>query len=79
MLSRHRYMRPLWLCKSCAGPWPCQPAKLYLLGEYAENRIGLYIHLGTLLYDAVTDLYRLDPNPGPDPRQLHARFLGWLP
>ncbi|MFC8297750.1 hypothetical protein [Micromonospora orduensis] len=73
----HLPLRPLWLCRVCAAPWPCPVARLTLRQEYAHDRIALSIYLCAVLHDAAADLYRLDPHDGPDPAALFARFLGW--
>ncbi|MFC4022085.1 flavin reductase [Micromonospora sp. GCM10011542] len=65
----HVAARPSWRCRVCGAAWPCSPARLALLGEYRENRTGLLIYLGTLLYEATGDL--TDVNGLPD------RFLPW--
>ena len=70
-------MRPLWRCRVCAGPWPCQPARLLLLMEYRRDRVGLSVHMATCLFDATADLMTLNPNPGPSPEELFERFVGW--
>ena len=74
---QHLPLRPLWICRICAAPWPCAPARLRLWHEYAHDRVSLSIYLSTVLHEAAADLYRLAPNPGPDPADLFARFLGW--
>jgi hypothetical protein len=76
---RHQPIPPLWRCRTCAHPWPCGPARLALLHQYADNHIGLTLHLATLHQQAVTDLHDINPHTGPDPRTLHQRFLGWIP
>ncbi|MET7960704.1 hypothetical protein ABZ356_07565 [Micromonospora zamorensis] len=73
----HLPLRPLWLCRICAAPWPCPVARLTLHQEYAHDRIALSIYLCAVLHDAASDLYRLNPHDGPDPAALFARFLGW--
>jgi hypothetical protein len=73
----HLPLRPLWICRICAAAWPCAPARLSLWHEYAHDRVSLAIYLSGLLHEAAGDLYRLTPNPGPDPAELFARFLGW--
>ncbi|GIJ33303.1 hypothetical protein ACN26Z_03705 [Verrucosispora sp. WMMD703] len=73
----HVALRPLWLCRACAAPWPCANARLTLLAEYRDSHVALSIYLAGLLYDAVEDLYRLDPHNAPKPAALHERFLGW--
>ncbi|WP_420884088.1 hypothetical protein [Micromonospora sp. CPCC 205547] len=73
----HLPLRPLWLCRACAAPWPCAPARLGLLHEYAADRVSLLVYLGGLLHDAAGELHRLHPYDGPAPGQLFTRFLGW--
>lgn len=77
MSRAHLPLRPLWLCRVCAAPWPCATARLTLLREYADARVTLLIYLATLLHEAVDDLYALNPDDGPTPEQLFARFIGW--
>ncbi|MEO3781362.1 hypothetical protein ABGB16_32145 [Micromonospora sp. B11E3] len=73
----HLPIRPLWLCRACAAPWPCATARLTLLHEYARDRVALLVYLGGQLHDAADELYRLNPHDGPEPAQLFDRFLGW--
>ncbi len=75
-LGRHLPMRPTWLCRVCAGAWPCAPAKLALLTEYRRrHRIALCDYLAGQYLDALDDLSTHSPNT---PRgDLYARFLGW--
>ncbi|WP_423790967.1 hypothetical protein [Micromonospora cathayae] len=73
----HTPVRPIWLCRACARPWPCGTARLTLNREYADDRIGLCLYLSSQLHQAVADLYRLNPDRAPEPPQLFARFLGW--
>ncbi|WP_444948546.1 flavin reductase [Micromonospora ureilytica] len=61
--------RPSWRCRVCGAAWPCSPARLALLGEYREDRIGLLIYLATLLYEAAGDLTGHD--------RLTDRFITW--
>ncbi|MBY8871217.1 hypothetical protein K7640_05070 [Micromonospora sp. PLK6-60] len=70
-------MRPLWLCRVCAGPWPCQPARLLLLLEYRRDRVGLSVYLAGCLFDAAGDLLKLNAKPEPSPAELFDRFLAW--
>jgi hypothetical protein len=65
----HVAARPSWRCRVCGAAWPCSPARLALLGEYRENRIGLLIYLATLLYEAAEDLADHD--------RLTDRFITW--
>ncbi|MFY1578087.1 flavin reductase [Verrucosispora sp. WMMD703] len=68
----HIAARPSWRCRVCGAAWPCSPARLALLGEYRENRTGLLIYLGTMMYDAAGDLTG-QHSPG----VLADRFLTW--
>ncbi|MEV0723265.1 hypothetical protein AB0I37_10880 [Micromonospora purpureochromogenes] len=73
----HLPIRPLWLCRVCAAPWPCATARLTLLREYAHDRVALLVYLGGLLHDAAGQLHTLNPHDAPEPAQLFDRFLGW--
>ncbi|MER5458185.1 hypothetical protein ABT008_25765 [Micromonospora sp. NPDC002389] len=75
----HLALRPLWLCRVCAAPWPCATARLALVAEYAHDRVALSVYLCAVLHDATADLYRLNPHDGPTPAALFARFLAWVP
>ncbi|TDB75240.1 hypothetical protein [Micromonospora sp. KC723] len=72
-------LRPIWLCRCCAAPWPCATARLTLVAEYAHDRVALSVYLCAMLHDAAEDLYRLNPHDGPDPATLFRRFLAWVP
>ncbi|WP_307847273.1 flavin reductase [Micromonospora sp. D93] len=61
--------RPSWRCRVCGAAWPCSPARLALLGEYREDRIGLLVYLATLHYEAAGDLAGHD--------RLTDRFITW--
>ncbi|MEO3742449.1 hypothetical protein [Plantactinospora sp. B5E13] len=74
----HVPRRPSWLCRICETEWPCLTARSLLPIEYHADPLALRVYLGLVLYEATEDLYRLHPNPGPDPAELHARFLGWV-
>lgn len=74
----HRMVRPLWLCRVCAGPWPCGPARLALLREFGGDRCGLSIQMATLYVSALHDLSRLHPYDEPTPELLFQRFVGWV-
>ncbi|WP_230393935.1 hypothetical protein [Plantactinospora alkalitolerans] len=69
----HTATRPLFLCRECGAPWPCQPARLSLLVAYRDDLPGLRTHLASKLLAAIGDQPRLDP------LGLAVRFLGWLP
>ncbi|WP_327032235.1 hypothetical protein [Micromonospora ureilytica] len=75
--SPHRPMRPTWLCRVCAAPWPCQPARLLLGLEYRGDRAGLAVYMAGMLFDATADLLALNPNPGPGPVEMFERFISW--
>ncbi|MEO3816091.1 hypothetical protein [Plantactinospora sp. B24E8] len=75
----HAPQRPMWLCRACGGDWPCAPARDLLPRQFRLDPLALFVYLGICLYEATEDLYRLNPNPGPDPAVLHARFMGWVP
>ncbi|MEU4568686.1 flavin reductase [Micromonospora sp. NPDC023956] len=66
----HVAARPCWRCKRCGAPWPCQPAKLYLLGLYADNRLGLSMYLGEVMAVAASEL----PDDGTN---IIERFVSW--
>lgn len=52
LVSRpHVPMRPLWRCRGCGAHWPCQPARLALLGDYRHDRTALLVYLGTLMVE----------------------------
>ncbi|WP_229399034.1 hypothetical protein [Micromonospora okii] len=76
MLRPHLPMRPAWLCRICAAPWPCPAARLDLSTEFHGHTVALAFYLATMMRDALDDTYRLGGRP--DPTALHARFLGWL-
>ncbi|WP_199853774.1 hypothetical protein [Plantactinospora sp. BB1] len=69
----HTPIRPPFRCRECGGPWPCQPARLVLLAMYRDDRHRLAIFLASRLLAAIED------QPGREPMDLAARFLGWLP
>ncbi|MFG1799361.1 hypothetical protein ACGFI4_04190 [Micromonospora carbonacea] len=71
----HLPMRPAWLCRSCAAPWPCQPARLALTTEFEGHSVALAFYLASSMYEAMDDTLRLGGLP--DTAALHARFLGW--
>ncbi|GAB2936409.1 hypothetical protein GCM10027280_25580 [Micromonospora polyrhachis] len=73
MTTPHTPIRPLWICRNCAGPWPCGAARLQLFREFADDRIGLCVYLASQLEHALVDLC---PTP---PALIHGRILGWVP
>ena len=56
----HRPLRPIWLCRLDANPWPCGEAKLVLLAAFADDRPGLLALLSTLQREAEDHLTQLD-------------------
>ncbi|GAA0375855.1 hypothetical protein GCM10009541_17910 [Micromonospora gifhornensis] len=75
----HTPLRPMWCCRADGQPWPCAQARLLLRAEYDQNPVGLSIYLAGLMYEAMRDLYRLNPYDGPEPAALFDRFLAWGP
>ncbi len=75
----HTPLRPIWCCRACGQPWPCATARLLLRAEYESNPIGLSIYLAGLMYEAMRDLYHLNPHDGPEPAALFDRFVAWGP
>ncbi|MFI7304220.1 hypothetical protein ACIBM8_13500 [Micromonospora aurantiaca] len=75
----HLPIRPLWLCRACGAPWPCAQARLLLKVEYADHPVDLAVYLSGLYHEATHDLFRLNPQDGPTPRELFERFVGWGP
>ncbi|MFY1673815.1 flavin reductase [Plantactinospora sp. WMMB334] len=69
----HLPIRPLFLCRTCGGKWPCQPARLALLAMFQDDRQGLRLHLARKLLTALAD------QPCTDTATLTTRFLAWLP
>ncbi|MBQ0892215.1 hypothetical protein KBX37_03720 [Micromonospora sp. U56] len=75
----HTPMRPHWFCRSCGQPWPCAQSRLLLKAEYERKLPTLSIYLAGLMYEAMQDLYHLNPHDGPSPRELFDRFVAWGP
>lgn len=69
----HTHTRPLFLCRECGAPWPCQPARLALLVRYRGDPQGLRDCLSGRLMIAIADQPRIDTVA------LTTRFLGWIP
>ncbi|MEV4843684.1 flavin reductase [Micromonospora matsumotoense] len=70
----HTPVRPIWLCRVDARPWPCGEAKLALLARYDGDRPGLLILLSRLSVEATDHLTQLDSGRQAD---LTDRFLAW--
>ncbi|MGI5213985.1 hypothetical protein [Plantactinospora sp. CA-290183] len=77
-IDPHTPRRPLWLCRTCAVDWPCLAARSLLSVDFVTDPTGLAVYLAAQLQDALADLTALNPDPGPDPAALHARFLAWV-
>ena len=77
----HLPLRPLWICRVDAYPWPCADARLDLTNGYRDKTISLTLFLAAQFVEALGDLHTIDPalGPPPDPRALYERFLGWVP
>ncbi|WP_433528978.1 hypothetical protein ACQPYA_21965 [Micromonospora sp. CA-263727] len=75
----HTPLRPMWCCRADGQPWPCAEARLLLRAEYEGNLIGLSIYLAGLMYEAMRDLYHLNPHDGPEPQSFFDRFVAWGP
>ena len=73
----HVPQRPLWLCRACAGPWPCGEARLNLLRQHREDLTWLRIYLASSMHEALADLVRLNPYDVPTPEAAWNRFLAW--
>jgi hypothetical protein len=71
----HTALPPTWLCRACAQPWPCGPARLSLLHEYGHDRVGLLVYLASLMAVAREHLADLDQGNAP---HLEERFLRWV-
>ncbi|ASW55852.1 hypothetical protein [Plantactinospora sp. KBS50] len=74
----HVPLRPTWLCRICAAPWPCGSAKLALLAGHGRDQISLMMTLAHYLHEALYDLAEVCGPHAPAPQRLHARFLGWV-
>ena len=75
----HVPIKPLWICRVDAQPWPCADARLILTEAYRRNPVEVGTYLGASLHEMVADLYRLNPATAPDAAALYVRLLGWLP
>ncbi|GIJ81034.1 hypothetical protein Xph01_54660 [Micromonospora phaseoli] len=75
--QEHAPARPAWRCRACGAPWPCQPAKLRLLAEYADNTPSLMVYLVTLREEAAGQL--ADQTSVRQAGDLHRRFTDWVP
>ncbi|MGW4463470.1 hypothetical protein [Micromonospora sp. NPDC004704] len=80
-LAEHTPLRPLWICRVDARPWPCPDARLNLVAAYLpDRRIELYLYLGLQFTTALVELdtVAVDNGVRATPSGLHVRILGWL-
>ncbi|MBM7077518.1 MULTISPECIES: flavin reductase [Micromonospora] len=73
--GRHTPLRPIWLCRVDANPWPCGEAKLALLARYGDDLPGLLALLTGLSAEATEHLTQLDNGRRID---VTDRFLTWV-
>lgn len=73
----HLPQRPLWLCRVCAGRWPCGAARLALLREHGGDLPYLRIYPAGCMHDALRDLLTLNRDEAPTPEAAFTRFLAW--
>jgi hypothetical protein len=73
----HQADRPTWICSTCAQLWPCRGGRERLRQQFGRDRVGLSIHMVSLLHIASADLYLRDGGLHTDPSELHARFIAW--
>lgn len=74
----HLSQRPIWLCRVCGAEWPCLTARTLLPIDHYADPLTLHAYLATMLQAALEDLHQLNPESGPDPARMYARFLGWV-
>ncbi|WP_326556715.1 hypothetical protein [Micromonospora sp. NBC_01796] len=76
----HLPLKPLWICRTDAQPWPCADARLDLAAGFRDKTINLTLFLAAQFVEALEDLHSIDPQLGepPDSRILYERFLGWV-
>ncbi|WP_349339571.1 hypothetical protein [Plantactinospora sp. B6F1] len=74
----HLPQRPIWLCRACGAAWPCPAARSLLPLDHPRDPAGLTTWLAEAFATAMRDLYLLNPDPGPDPARMYARFFGWV-
>ena len=65
----HYPRQPDWACLNCGEPWPCEPARDWLMAETGGGT-ALAVLMSTYLGDFVRDL------PGRTAGSFD-RFLGW--
>lgn len=74
----HSPLRPTWLCRACADPWPCVQTRADLLAEHGDDLTLLAVFMVSTMTEAVYDLYALNPDATPTPAELWDRFMQWL-
>lgn len=77
-LPEHVPLRPTWLCRRCADPWPCRRARADLLADHGDDLVFLAVFMATTMGEAVRDLYALNPDATPTPAEIWDRFMQWL-
>ncbi|WP_029723301.1 hypothetical protein [Salinispora cortesiana] len=73
----HTPLRPRWACRACGQPWPCGEARLLLKTEFEGRKSSLLIYFSGLFYEAMHDLYYLNPGGQVEPHELFDRFVSW--
>lgn len=76
-MREHLPLRPIWLCRVCAAPWPCGSARLMLRSQYTNDRVALSVYMASMLGEASDDLRRLNPQSELDQVAIFGRFMGW--
>ena len=76
MTRSHLPGRPHWRCRACGAHWPCQPAKLALLREYAGHTLALIFYLVITMREAEEDMIKLGFTP--DLAAMNVRFVRWI-
>lgn len=71
MENEHIAARPSWDCVACDKPWPCDPAREFLVWEMDTVRLSVY--LWGSLEEAVGDL------PAMPAAEAFDRFMAWVP
>ncbi|GAA4714611.1 flavin reductase [Phytohabitans rumicis] len=69
--GEHTPARPAWTCVACSRDWPCEPARVQLIGEYGEQRVNLAVYMATQLGHAAGELTHASPT------ELYQRFIAW--
>jgi hypothetical protein len=71
----HKPVARTWECAGCGEPWPCDPARVGLLTEYAGDTKALR---GAMADEYIAAVYDIG-EPYPPQGELFARFLAWCP